>query len=71
MTNAEALKKRAKALAIRVIKLFRALPHTAEAQIIGKQLLRSATSLAANYRSAYVSRSRRKFLAKRCSRRSG
>ncbi|MEM9417053.1 MAG: four helix bundle protein [Bacteroidota bacterium] len=64
MINAEELKKRTKNLALRVIKLFKALPNTAEAQLIGKQLLRSSTSLAANYRAACVSRSRKEFLAK-------
>ena len=64
MVNAEELKGRTKAFALRVINLFRALPDAVEAQIIGKQLLRSATSLAANYRAACVSRSRKEFLAK-------
>lgn len=48
----EALKKRTQALAIRVIKLYQQLPQTGDAQIIGKQVLRSATSVAANYRAA-------------------
>ncbi|MEL6606843.1 MAG: four helix bundle protein [Bacteroidota bacterium] len=64
MVNAEELKKRTKALSLRVIKLFKALPSTVEAQIIGKLLLRSSTSLAANYRAACVSRSRKEFLAR-------
>ena len=64
MVNAEELKKHTKDLSLRVIKLFKALPGTVEAQIIGKQLLRSSTSLAANYRAACVSRSRKEFLAK-------
>ena len=64
MVNAEELKRRTKEFALRVINLFRALPNTVEAQIIGQQLLRSSTSLAANYRAACVSRSRKEFLAK-------
>lgn len=46
----EAFKKRTKNLALRVIKLYQQLPKTGEAQVIGKQDLRSATSVAANYR---------------------
>lgn len=46
----EALKQRTKALALRVIKLYQHLPQTGEAQVIGKQVLRSSTSVAANYR---------------------
>ena len=64
MVNAEELKRRTKGFAIRVINLFRALPDTVEAQLIGKQLLRSSTSIAANYRAACVSRSKKEFLAK-------
>ena len=45
-------KNRTKQIALRIIRLFEALPHTAPAQIIGKQLLRSATSIGANYRAA-------------------
>ncbi len=62
--NAGALKKRTKQFALRVIKLFRALPRRAEAEVIGKQLLRSATSVGANYRAACRARSRADFIAK-------
>ena len=62
--NADALKKRTKQFGLRVIKLFRALPRKAEAEIIGKQLLRSATSVGANYRAACRARSRADFIAK-------
>ncbi|MBV4357760.1 four helix bundle protein [Pinibacter aurantiacus] len=51
------LKQRTKLFAIRVVNVYRALPKTADAQIIGKQLLRSATSVAANYRAACRARS--------------
>ena len=44
MVNAEKLKSRTKALALRVIHLFRALPDTVEAQLIGKKRLRSSTA---------------------------
>lgn len=46
----EALKNSTKQLALRVIRLFQHLPRTEEARISGRQLLRSATSVAANYR---------------------
>ncbi len=58
------LKVRTKDFALRIIRLYRALPHTADAYVIGKQLLRSGTSIGANYRSACRSRSRAEFSAK-------
>jgi four helix bundle protein len=60
----EALKKRSKEFALRTIRLFQALPKSAEAQIMGKQALRSATSVAANYRAACRARSGAEFVAK-------
>lgn len=45
-------KNRTKHIALRVIRLVESLPKTSSAQIIGKQLLRSATSVGANYRAA-------------------
>jgi len=48
----EQLKRRTKAFALRVIRLYQSLSNNTESQIIGKQLLRSATSVAANYRAA-------------------
>ncbi len=44
--------------------MFQALPQSAEAQIMGKQALRSATSVAANYRAACRARSGAEFIAK-------
>jgi four helix bundle protein len=61
---AEQFKKRTKTFALRVIKLFQSLPKNDEAQIIGKQLLRSATSVAANYRATCRARSKAEFAAK-------
>ena len=58
------LKERCKRFALRLIKLFRSLPRTDEARIIGKQLLRSGTSVAANYRAVCRARSRAEFVAK-------
>jgi four helix bundle protein len=60
----EALKLRTKQLSLRVVKLFQALPKTEEARIMGKQLLRSATSVAANYRAACRARSQAEFFSK-------
>ncbi|MBI5950606.1 MAG: four helix bundle protein [Chloroflexi bacterium] len=46
------LKVRTKKFALRVIKLYQSLPKTGEAQVIGKQVLRSGTSVGAQYREA-------------------
>jgi four helix bundle protein len=55
MTNKEIdLKVRTKAFALRIIKLFTSLPKTTEAQVMGKQVLRSGTSIGAQYREACV-----------------
>jgi len=54
----EELRERTKQFAIRIVKLFRALPKTEEARVLGKQVLRSGTSVAANYRAVCRSRSR-------------
>ena len=61
---AEELKNRAKQFALRVVKLYQAIPRTEEARVIGKQALRSGTSVAANYRAACRARSRAEFVAK-------
>jgi four helix bundle protein len=60
----EILKRRTKLFAIRIVKLFKALPRTEEGRVVGKQLLRSGTSVAANYRAACRSRSKAEFIAK-------
>jgi four helix bundle protein len=60
----ERMKKRTKDFALRVIKLFRTLPRDEAARIIGRQLLRSATSVGANYRAACRVRTGREFAAK-------
>ena len=60
----EELKKRTKAFAIRIVKLFRSLPKTEEARIIGRQVLRSGTSVAANYRAVCRARSKAEFISK-------
>ncbi|WP_324677703.1 four helix bundle protein [Hymenobacter sp. GOD-10R] len=60
----EAFRVRTKAAALRVIRLYQQLPRSGEAEILGKQLLRSATSVAANYRAACRGRSAAEFFAK-------
>jgi four helix bundle protein len=64
MMEAEVLKQRTKQFAIRNIKLFKALPNNDESKIIGKQLLRSATRVAANYRAVCRARSDAEFHSK-------
>ena len=58
------LRDRTKRFALRIIRLLPILPKTIEARIIGKQLLRSGTSVGANYREAFRGRSRAEFIAK-------
>ena len=58
------LRERTKQFALRIIRMFGALPKTTEAQILGKQVLRSGTSVGANYREAYRGRSKAEFIAK-------
>lgn len=58
------LRDRTKQFSLRMIRMFTALPKTTEAQVLGKQVLRSATSVGANYREAYRGRSRAEFIAK-------
>jgi four helix bundle protein len=58
------LRVRTKAFAVRVVRLYKSLPFSADAQVLGKQLLRSATSVAANYRAACRARSRAEWIAK-------
>ena len=60
----EQLRDRTKVFAPRVIRLFRSLPFKPDAQVLGKQLLRCGTSVAANYRSVCRSRSKAEFIAR-------
>jgi len=60
----EEVKCRTKAFASRVIRVFKALPRNEEARTLGKQMLRSGTSVAANYRAVCRSRSKAEFLAR-------
>ena len=58
------LKDRTKAFALRVIKMSDALPKTRAANVITNQILRSSTSMVANYRAVGRARSRAEFVAK-------
>src|ERR1041385_4223804 len=58
------LKQRTKMFARRIIRLFLALPNKPAPQILGKQVLRSGTSVGANYREASRARSKAEFIAK-------
>src|SRR5436305_9606134 len=58
------LRDRTKDIALRIVRMFSALPKTTEAQVLGKQLLRSGTSIGANYREAFRARSKLEFIAK-------
>jgi len=62
--DARELKGRTKRFALRAIRLVKALPRCAEADVIGKQLLRCACSVGANYRAACRGRSKAEFIAK-------
>ncbi|HYG34162.1 MAG TPA: four helix bundle protein [Clostridia bacterium] len=67
MTNMEFAKEmqaRTKRFALQIIRLFQQLPKTDEARILGKQILRSGTSVAANYRAACRAKSRPDFVSK-------
>lgn len=58
------LKLRTKTFALRIIRLFRSLPRSADAQVIAKQILRCGTSVGAQYREACRSRSSAEFISK-------
>jgi four helix bundle protein len=62
--NADEMKKRTSAFALRIIHLVEALPKTRTADVIGKQLLRCGTSVGANYRASCRAKSQADFVAK-------
>lgn len=64
MYQSEELKLRSKKFALRVISMFQSLPKNDEARVLGKQVLRSGTSVVANYRTACRARSKAEFVAK-------
>jgi four helix bundle protein len=59
----EELRELTKQFALRIVKLSRLLPRTPEARVIGGQLLRSGTAVAANYRAGCRTRSKAEFVA--------
>jgi four helix bundle protein len=63
-TNHKDLKDRTKQFALQIINFYLSLPKTNVAQVIGKQLLRSGTSVGANYREACRARSNAEFISK-------
>ena len=60
----DALKERCKALALRVMSLIDHLPKSVQGRVIADQIMRSGTSVAANYRAACRARSKAEFVAK-------
>ena len=58
------LRDRTKDFALRIVRMYSALPKTTVAQVLGKQVLRSGTSVGANYREAFRARSRPEFVSK-------
>ena|SRR5260221_4239635 len=62
--GASDLGTRTKQYALRAIKVFTALPRKAEARVLGKQLLRAATSVGAHYREARRAKSDADFISK-------
>ncbi len=62
--RARELQDRAKKFALRIIAAFARLPKSEEARVLGRQFLRSGTSVAANYRAACRARSAADFISK-------
>ena len=58
------LRERSTEFALRVIRLYAALPKNSVAQVLGKQVLRSGTSVGAQYREAHRARSTSEFISK-------
>jgi four helix bundle protein len=64
MTKAEELKERSRRFALDIVRLVRHFPRTLDSEIVARQLIKSATSVAANYRAACRSRSPGEFISK-------
>ena len=64
LKKADELRQRTKKFAIRIVNLFRSLPTSPDAQTLGKQILRSGTSVAANYHAVCRARSKAEFVSK-------
>ena len=64
LDQAEVLKARTKQFAIRIVNVVRSLPTTREGNVLGNQLLRCGTAVAANYRAVCRSRSKAEFISR-------
>ena len=64
MQNAGDIYQRSKNFSVRIIRMFTSLPHTRVADVIGNQLLRSATSVGAHIREGKRSRSDAELISK-------
>ncbi|MEX2671200.1 MAG: four helix bundle protein [Phycisphaeraceae bacterium] len=62
--DADAMRQRTKLFALRILRLVKSMPRSVEARAIAQQIVRSGTSIGANYRSACRGRSRAEFAAK-------
>ena len=60
----EELRDRKKAFAVRIVRVYRTLSYKTDAQVLGKQLIRCGTAVAANYRATCRARSEAEWLAK-------
>ncbi len=60
----QTIQERTRAFALQVVKVYSLLPKTTEAQVLGKQLLRSGTSVGAHYREGIRARSDQEFISK-------
>src|SRR2546423_11864687 len=58
------LRSRTKAFALRIVNLYESLPQSGSAHVLGHQLLRSGTSVGANFREAHRARSNAEFVSK-------
>ena len=63
-SQSQDIKTRTRDFALRIIKLYATLPKSVEAQVIGKQVLRSGTSVGAHYREASRAKSNPDFISK-------
>ena len=64
ISQPEQLRQRTKQFALRIVTLFQSLPKSDVARTLGRQALRSGTSVAANYRAVCRARSKAEFIAK-------
>lgn len=62
--EAEELKRRTQVFGLQIMRLVESLPRSPSADVVGRQLLRSATSVGANYRAACRARSAADFISK-------